>query len=185
MDVSTLPRGLKLLRKQRKLTLDALAQRAGLTKGYLSKVERGLSVPSIAAVMKMASTLGVSVGELLGEANSHESVHVVRAGERRPFERASTKIGYNYEAIAPSRVVKAMEPFVMRPPLTLSRGKHMFTHAGDELFFVLKGKVELKFEDQSVTLGPGDSAYFNGSVRHRSRSLGRIPAEVLIVISNE
>lgn len=183
MDASSLPRVLKLLRKQRKLTLDNLAKRAGLTKGYLSKVERNLSVPSIAAVMKLAGTLDVSVGELLGETNSHGQVHVVRAEERRPFKRANTKLGYNYEAIAAGRTLKAMEPFVMRPPRTHSKSKPMFTHAGDELFFVLKGRVELAFEDQLLTLGPGDCAYLDGSVRHRSRSLGRSPAEVLIVIS--
>lgn len=73
----------------------------------------------------------------------------------------------------------------MRPPRTLSKRKLMFAHAGEELFFVLKGKVELAFDDQMLTLGPGDSAYFDGSVRHRSRSLGRSLAEVLIVISHE
>jgi len=185
MDLSSIPGVLKLLRRRRKLTLDALAKSAGLTKGYISKIERGLSVPSIAAVMKLARTLDVSVGELLGEVNSHERVHVVRAGERSPFQRASTKIGYNYEAIASGRAIRAMEPFIMRPPRTLSKRKLMFAHAGEELFFVLKGKVELAFDDQMLTLGPGDSAYFDGSVRHRSRSLGRSLAEVLIVISHE
>lgn len=185
MDVSSLPRVLKLVRRQRKLTLDALAKSAGLTKGYLSKVERGLSVPSIAAVMKLAGTLRISVGELLGELNSHGRVNVVRARERRPSQRANTKVGYNYEPIASGRTVKAMEPFVMRPPRTLSRTNPVFAHTGEELFFVLSGRVELEFEDQVLTLGPGDSAYFDGGLRHRSRSLGQALAEVLIVISKE
>ena len=50
---------LKPLRKDRGWTLEVLAERTGLTKSYLSKVERGLSVPSIAVAMKLAGALGV------------------------------------------------------------------------------------------------------------------------------
>lgn len=55
---------LKLLRQQHGLSLEQLAQRSGLTKSYVSKVERGLSTPSIASALKLARALAVDVAQL-------------------------------------------------------------------------------------------------------------------------
>ena len=55
---------LKLLRKKLGITLEQLADKSGMTKSYLSKVERGLNTPSIAAALKLARALNVNVEEL-------------------------------------------------------------------------------------------------------------------------
>ncbi|MDC6131850.1 helix-turn-helix transcriptional regulator, partial [Burkholderia gladioli] len=73
---------LKLLRKQLGLSLQDLAERAGLTKSYLSKVERGLSTPSVAVAMQLATALHVEVGRLFASDEDEKAITVVRAGER-------------------------------------------------------------------------------------------------------
>lgn len=165
------------------LSLEDLAERAGLTKSYLSKLERGLSQPSIATVLKLSKAFGVPSGKLLGGVVQADDVLVVRKKERVPFSRAEGRAGYAYEAIAPHRSDRSMTPFVMRPPLASAEDLEPVTHSGEEFIFVISGKMELVLADRRLTLGAGDSVYFAASIPHRSRSLGNILAEALVVVS--
>ncbi|WP_176518415.1 helix-turn-helix domain-containing protein, partial [Pseudomonas faucium] len=75
---------LKLLRKKLGITLEVLADKAGMTKSYLSKVERGLNTPSIAAALKLARALNVNVEELFAEEQAGQGRYsLVRQGERQ------------------------------------------------------------------------------------------------------
>mgnify|MGYP002040807840 CR=1 FL=1 len=75
---------LKLLRKKLGVTLEALAEKSGMTKSYLSKVERGLNTPSIAAALKLAKALNVKVEELFAEDSiSLDSYSLVRSDQRQ------------------------------------------------------------------------------------------------------
>lgn len=156
MGVPSVALRLRQMRRQRRLSLGALEAKSGLTKSYLSKVERGLTVPSIASVLKLARAFGVPVGQLFGEATDEQSVCVVRRGERRRIVRPGTAKGYRYEAIAYKRWRKCMEAFIMHPPRQFD-GDKLFEHEGEELIFVLKGRVEVVFTDRKVVLGLGDA----------------------------
>ena len=129
---TTLAGRIAFLRKQRALTLDDLASVSGLTKSYLSKVERGLSVPSISTAMKLAASFDLSVGQLLGEDQYDDAISVVRRTRRPSFMRAGSSSGYDYEMLAAGKRFKSMEPFVMRPPLAFQDGRR-FEHAGQEM----------------------------------------------------
>lgn len=172
---------IRFMRRQRGMSLDRLAGTAGLTKSFLSKIERGLSVPSIATALKVAESFGISVGELLGEEQGSESFCVVRKGERRAFMRDRSD-GYNYEMLAAGKRLKSMEPFVMRPPFEFQNGR-LFDHVGEEFIFVLSGAMEVEFPNRRIKLKAGDALYFESHLPHRSRSLGRKPAEALVVVT--
>lgn len=174
---------IRFMRSQRGLSLDKLAETAGLTKSFLSKIERGLSVPSIATAMKIAESFGISVGQLLGEERGKESICVVRKGERRAFMRAGSGSGYNYEMLAAAKPFKSMEPFIMRPPFVFQTDRR-FQHVGEEFIFVLSGRMEVEFPDHTVRLEAGDAVYFDSHMPHRSRSLGEEPAEALVVVTS-
>ncbi|MGH8816256.1 MAG: helix-turn-helix domain-containing protein, partial [Achromobacter pestifer] len=79
-----LPHRLRTLRRQQSLSLEQLAQRTGLTKSYLSKLERGLSEPSISTVLRLAEAYGVGVSQLVGtdDTAQDEVVSVVRVADR-------------------------------------------------------------------------------------------------------
>ncbi len=175
---------LRLLRKQNRMSLEALAGLTGVTKSYLSKVERGLSVPSISTAMKLARVLNVEVGQLFAEDVEPELISVVRADERTPVAPAAGPGAAEYEGIATGVGGKAMAPFMMYPP-PAPEDTSFKSHPGEEFFFVHEGEVELVFPDRTVVLGPGDSVYFKAEVPHRSRSLGERRAAVLVVIHDE
>jgi transcriptional regulator with XRE-family HTH domain len=173
---------IRFLRRQRDMTLDQLSTLADLTKSYVSKVERGLSVPSISTAMKIAESFNITVSQLLGEDGYEDAVSVVRKDERRSFMRDGSSSGYDYELIAAPKKFKSMEPFIMKPPLEF-QDKRVFEHVGEELIFVLSGTVEVELSGKVVRLNPGDTVYFDAHLPHRTRSVGNKNASVLVVIA--
>jgi transcriptional regulator with XRE-family HTH domain len=163
---------LRAVRKQRGLTLEALAAQTGLTKSYLSKIERRCSTPSIAVALKVAKALDVDVGRLFSDEATQEKITLDRAPGGAGGER--------YRVLASSLLGKSMSPFVIRPTEKLADDPHP-EHAGQEFMFVHAGNVELDYGDQTFTLGPGDSAYFDASVSHKIRAVGDERAEVVVV----
>ena len=175
---------LALLRHRQHLTLEALARESELTKSYLSKVERGLCTPSIATVVKLARALKLGVGDLLGDGEPAGAICIDRRGTRQPFLMRGAA-SYKFEPVAGARRFKQMEPFLMRPPRSLPRAIELSEHEGEELIYVLSGKVEVVFPDRKIELGKGDSVYFDSRLPHRSRSIGTALAEALVVINRE
>ncbi len=167
---------LRAVRRQRGLTLEALAEQAGLTKSYLSKIERRQSTPSIAVALKVAKALDVDVGRLFSDEAAEEKITVDRASSGADGER--------YRVLASSLLGKSMSPFVVRPTEELADDPHP-EHAGQEFVFVHAGTVELDYGDQTIALGTGDSAYFDASVSHKFRVVGAERAEVVVVAQTE
>lgn len=167
---------LRAVRKQRGLTLEALAAQTGLTKSYLSKIERRQATPSIAVALKVAKALDVDVGRLFSDEDAQEKITVDRAPLGTEGER--------YRPLASSLLGKAMSPFVVRPTEQLTDDPHP-EHSGQEFLFVHAGNVELDYGDQTITLGPGDSAYFDAAVSHKIRPVGAVPAQVVVVTTGD
>lgn len=174
---------LKLLRKQKGWSLEVLAEQTGLTKSYLSKVERGVSVPSIAVALKLSQALGVEVGELFSQTRDREAVTVTRAHERTLMgdPRSATR---TIESIAAEVAPKRMLPFVAYPSADFAASAFK-EHEGEEFLFVHRGSIELAFPHETVQLGEGDSVYFNALIPHRMRSTGTVQAQVLVVVHND
>lgn len=162
---------LRAVRQQRGMTLDEVSAATGLTKSYLSKVERGQSVPSIAAALKISRALDVDVAQLFSDDAEVSSLTVDRAGDRGT-ER--------HHAVAAGMLGKAMSPFVVRPGRQFAAHPHP-SHPGQEFVFVHAGAVELNLDGRVVPLQTGDCAYFDASVSHKLRQIGEIPAEVVVV----
>ncbi|MEV7782520.1 XRE family transcriptional regulator [Kitasatospora sp. NPDC088351] len=174
----------RVLRKQNRLSLEALAARVGVTKSYLSKVERGLSDPSISTALKLAHALNVDVSRLFSDEVEPELVTVVRAGERTPMADGAGPGAPRYEGIATGLSGKRMVPFMMYPPIEPADSPFK-SHAGEEFFFVHAGTAELGLPERTVRLGPGDSVYLNSALPHRCRSTGAEPAAILVVIHDD
>lgn len=175
----------KRLRELKGVTLEALAARTGLTKSYLSKVERGVSVPSISTAMKIAEAFETGVGDLFGVSASNNDFVVVRRDERKPFSRKGANSGFRYEAITPGQTHGLFEAFVDRPPFVEPPGYKRAQHPGQEMVFVVKGRIEIAFPHHSVKLAVGDCIVFSGQLPHRLLSLRPQRAEALVIVTNE
>ena len=166
---------MRAVRRQRGLTLDELAAATGLTKSYLSKVERGHSTPSISAALKIARTLEVDVARLFSDDAAATALTVQRAADRD---------GRRNHPVAADMLGKAMAPFVLRPGPEFGTHAHG-AHPGQEFVFVHRGCAELDYDGALTTLGAGDCAYFDAATPHRLRRVGAEPAEVVVVTYDE
>lgn len=174
---------LRVLRLERNLTLDKLATQSDLTRGYLSLVERGLKTPSIAALLRLAEALGVNVAQLfdLNAAPAPSQYTLHRRGEGPLPQQDGT---FGLLPLAPGRSRKMMEPFLMMPATKPVMTKDpRWAHGGEELLFVVSGKIAVKLGADELVMERGDCLYFPGEIKHEVRSIGRQKAEVLVVIA--
>lgn len=153
---------LRTHRRRAGLTLEGLAEQTGLTKSYLSKVERGISTPSIAVALKIARVLDADVGQLFSDSMEGNAMTIVRAKDR-VIDPASSVQSSVYDPIAPSMVGKAMQPFVVHPASVM--GPKFMDHTGEEFVFVHSGSVEFEIPGQTMHLDAGDSC-ISTRIRH-------------------
>lgn len=168
---------LKLLRVQAGMTLEELAQAAELTRSYVSKLERGVSTPSVSTALKLAKALKVRVEEVFSASPEDDPVVIKRrpSGAQGPDPRVIS-------SLADGRRITA---FVLNPSDEPLRSHPMSHHRGEELLFVLKGRIALRLAGRSEELGAGDSAHFDSTIPHKIAAIGATPASVLLVIATD
>jgi quercetin dioxygenase-like cupin family protein len=164
------------------MTLAALGEASGLSIGFLSQIERGLSDPTIKQLRDVSNALGVQIGSFFqavvpGEA---EGGIVVRAANRRMLSFGA--LGMTDYLLSPNLDGKLeMLACVMKPGAeTASEGE---PHAGEEAGYVLAGRLELWVEDQHFLLEEGDSFGFDSTRPHRYRNPGDTDATIIWVLT--
>jgi transcriptional regulator with XRE-family HTH domain len=170
---------LKFLRVQSGMTLEQLAAGSGLTRSYLSKIERGLANPSIASALTIAGALGVTVERLFGENPRHEAVDIVRAAQGTAGDPASY-----LSLVAGLNPGRGMRAFVVRPVLKNSgRNAVMSHHEGEEILYVLSGEIELKIGKRLEVLRKGDCIHFDSTIPHKLTAMTSERTEALVIIA--
>ena len=175
-------KNIKALRKQKKITLKELADRIGLTKSYLSKIERSKKTPPYSTVSKIAMALEVEVSYLLSEKLEDFGdirISLTKKDKGKLVEVLGSSFGHTYQSLAHTKPGKNMQPYIIEAAFN---EKNIFQHEGEEFIYVLEGKYELIYDDETYTLEEGDSIYFDSGVRHTARSLGKKKAKVLAIM---
>ena len=172
----------RTLRQCRGMTLDRLAAETGLSKGHLSRFERGEKTLSIAALMRVSRALGTGVAALLGELPSDAPFHLVRAGQATTLSAPADDGRYMYRALSRPDG-GSLSAFLVDLPAHSSRASGV-AHGGEEAFLVLSGRVEVELGGDSLVLQAGDYLQFSGVVQHRIRSLHG-ESRVFVVVSGD
>jgi len=155
---------LRALRKQRGMTLEQVASVAGLTKGFLSHLERGGTSASIGSLYRLCDALGVGVAVLF-EATGGT---LTRQKSRQPAYFGGEGVT-DYVVTPPTeRRVQVLETHVA-PQGTPDC--NLWAHRGDvSIAYVLSGVLEIRFADNTVTLGAGDALTFSPAEPHSWRN---------------
>src|SRR5262245_27187534 len=155
-----------LLRTRRRaldLTLADLARKTEFSASYLSQVERNLVAPSVAALMKIAAALGVSVGQILAQQGPPgRGERLVRPHERKTLSYPGSDV--RYQLLSPDLSNRAMEVLMFRAPAGSTSGPDAFTHDGEECFVLIKGRLRLWVGEEEFVMREGDSLYFKSSL---------------------
>ncbi|MCC7351979.1 MAG: cupin domain-containing protein [Phycisphaerales bacterium] len=162
------------------MTLVSLASQAGITKGYLSKIEYSANPPTFSTLQSLAGALETDVGQFLAEkppaaVSRNLEIHQPDEGH---WQASHGLGGYRFLSLLGAHRGKYMSPFLMRVP---PGSTHYFKHDGEELLFVLDGDIELEYEGKTHPLRPGASAYLDSRIRHRFHNRTKADAQLLAV----
>ncbi len=152
---------IRIAREYKKLTLDELAARTGLTKSFLSQVERGKSNPSLASIRSIVQELNIPLVSLFENPTKNLSDVVVRKNKRKNFKLPDSAL--KFELLTPD-LKRQMEIIrVIAPP----KGRSEFmAHEGEEWGYVVKGRIRLTVGNEEFELEVGDTAYYSSEIPH-------------------
>lgn len=179
-------RRIRAVRERHEITLEQLASLTRLTKGQLSRIENGKVSSPVSTLTRVAAALGVPPGDLFSNRESDRAALFVPARARRVIVGRGSKLGHTYESLAfdvPFR--KDFEPYLMTiEEKKIDVRKNTFRHPGQELIFMLQGRMDYRHGTEIFHLAPGDSLFFDGSVPHGPSAVHGPPVRFLSIISN-
>ncbi len=182
IDEAEVGKRIRQFRLEKKITLGELAARTSFTKGYLSKIENTKKAPPVSTLLILAKSLNISVSDILGEKNGQNPICLVKKDERRSIARDGTIFGYAYETLAHKFYNKRMEPYILTLPPNVKENA-LFQHKGEEMMYVLQGKMKFYYGDQTFLVEVGDCVYFDGHVPHYGTCVGKKEVKCLMVIT--
>jgi transcriptional regulator with XRE-family HTH domain len=162
---------LRQSRRQQHLSIRDLAERAGLSVGMVSQIERGLSTPSLRSLRLLANTLGVPVSWFFADSQQAiaEKRYIVRNHQRRRLNVPQT--GIVQEVVNPGEP-GGMEIYEVTLEAGASSGPEAYRHEGEKAGLVLTGMLTIQIEDDAYVLEAGDSFRFPSTLPHRFANAG-------------
>jgi XRE family transcriptional regulator, regulator of sulfur utilization len=167
------------LRLRHRISLRKLAGQTSFSPSFMSQVENGLVSPSISSMEKIATALGVTMGEFFAAAAQGEGGLIVRAADRAVI--GSGWSSAEIEALSPMTQTHRLEPVLITLKAGGRSGKHPYPHPREEFAFVLEGKVNLTLGPEKHALGMGDSVMILPRELRLWENPSPVPARVLIV----
>ncbi|WP_405610568.1 helix-turn-helix domain-containing protein [Streptomyces sp. NBC_01511] len=164
---------LRACRKAQGLTIDQVAAATSLTKGFVSRVERDETSPSVATLVTLCQVLSLPVGSLFEDAETElvhlESAPHINMGGRGVVDRMITPRGQSRVQVLRSR----LEPGA-------DGGDDLYTiNCEVEVLHVISGELTVLFTGRTVPMAAGDTLTFSGREPHNWRNDGTSVAEVL------
>jgi transcriptional regulator with XRE-family HTH domain len=172
---------LKDTRLRNDLTIQDLVARSGVSANSISRIERGLTIPSVTILMKLAAVFGLSISHFVEEAETGTSVVFSPRGSGEPIFFFKN----HHQITSLTRSIRDPGFSVLYDTIEAgcdSGGNHIVSN-GEEFVFVLEGSLEFVVQDQTYLLAEGDSLMFKASLPHRWRNPANDPSRVLWVIS--
>ena len=169
---------IKRLRRKNQLTLEDVANRCELSKGFLSQVENNLSSPSITTLEDILEVLGSSLSEFFSEDEPEESVVVYTGNDYFENEQENYKIHY----LVPNAQKNLMEPI----HLTLKpKGSSEIVppHEGEDFGYVLEGEITVIYGEEKIPAKEGDSFYIYCNENYCLYNSGKKEAKIIWVSS--
>ncbi|MER5805647.1 helix-turn-helix domain-containing protein [Streptomyces mirabilis] len=169
---------LRAARQKQGLSIDAIAEVTGLTKSFLSRVERDITSPSVSSLVRICQVLSLDIGSLFRE----PELHLVRDGNGPRINLGG--IGVD-ERLLTSRNEPRIQLIRSAVEPGGNSGSDLYTVLSEiEVLHVLVGRIEVLFANETFELLPGDTITFPGSEPHTWRNPDHEwPAEVIWVLA--
>lgn len=171
---------IKEIRKEKKMTLQTLAEQTGLTAGLISKIENFRTLPSLPVLVAIANALKIDLAELFAGMSFEDKPHylLVRRSDQEELEREDSP-GMRYTLILES-ALKAVNIQVMLVTVEPGVKRGAVSGIGDELIYMLSGEMTYRIGDDIVKLMTGDTLFFDGTIPHAPVAVAAQAATLLV-----
>ena len=172
---------LAALRQARGLSLDELSRQAGVSKSMLSQIERHQANPTVAVVWRLATALGVSVGDLLGSPRPAAPLLATVPAHATP-SLASPDGKCELRILGPIELAGQFEWYALtvQPGGMLASQPH--EPGSREHLSVQAGTLEVQAGTETARVRHGETARYAVDVAHSIRNPGRTVAQALLVV---
>ncbi|MDR1775875.1 MAG: XRE family transcriptional regulator [Actinomycetes bacterium] len=166
---------IRTLRETHRVTIDQLAERAGMDAAELTAIEESNTAPSLSPLIKIARALGMRLGTLLDDDNGMGPA-ITRAADldsgskRGALETGTSDAPLDFFSLAEGKISRHMDPFII--DVAPNTPRNLDTHEGEEFIYCMSGAIKIEYGKDSYLLGPGDSIYYDTVVPHQVRGAG-------------
>ena len=156
---------IKNLRNEKKYTLKYVSENTGLSIGFLSQLERGMTSIAIDSLDKIATLLGVELSSFFNIESKAKDCHIIRRYEHKASVVNPEIIEY---ALSSNMTDFDLLPRLVEvtPSLEKESELALYSHDGEEFIYILEGILTLQIDEDIFLLYPGDSAHIHSNVKH-------------------
>ncbi len=179
---------IKGIRESKKLSIEEVSERSGLSADQITSIENDQFLPSLGPLIKIARALGVRLGTFLDDTEELGPV-ICRAEDRDRFNSISFSNGATearknmvYHSLARQKAGRSMEPFIIDVHPNEDKTFKLSAHEGEEFIYVLSGEIEIAYGKESYVLKAGDSILYDSIVEHHVHGYDSQAAKILAVI---
>ena len=179
---------IKGIRESKKLSIEEIAERSGLSADQIASIENDQYLPSLGPLIKIARALGVRLGTFLDD-NDELGPVICRAQDRErnssiSFSNGATEARKNmvYHSEARQKAGRSMEPFIIDIQPSEEKDFKLSAHEGEEFIYVMEGEIEIAYGLEKYVLKQGDSIFYDSIVEHHVHGLAGKSAKILAVV---
>ena len=177
---------LRALRLKKSMGLVELGNHTGLSPALLSKLERDKLYPTLPTLLRIAMVFSVGLDYFFTDERKRHVVAVVKKEERikLPDHPGTDEIAYYFESLDFKCNERRTNSYLAEfEPIAEDKLKP-HQHNGSEFLHVMKGRLGLRIGIDDYELEAGDSIYFDPSVPHTYRRVGKQPCQAMIVTAS-
>jgi transcriptional regulator with XRE-family HTH domain len=173
---------IKERRREKNITVQELANLAGVSKGLISQIENSRTIPSLIVLIDIIKALEIDLNEFFKDIRTKSKLSPIlikRKEEYEHFEKEHAN-GFHYQRILTrfidhstvDIVILNLEPNATRP---------LVETEAFEYKYILAGEIEYQFNEEKIKLYQGDSMLFDGRIPHTPINMGNQTASMLVV----
>jgi transcriptional regulator with XRE-family HTH domain len=177
---------IKEIRISRSISVSELSVRCNIETSQIELIEENKLFPSLAPLVKIARSLGVSLGTFLDDDEQIAPV-VSLSGDTlkgASFSNMNQKAmsHMDFFALASNKAGRHMEPFIVDLNPGNANDYMLSSHEGEEFIYVLEGEIEINYGKETYRLNIGESIYYDSIVSHNVHTAGDKKSKIVAVI---
>lgn len=173
---------LKAIRLKNDMTIQELASESNVSSNMISRIERGLTIPSVEILMKLASVFDKSINYFVEEVSTTHEIVFSSPGKRDTTVYDDEDNMHTESYTSGLRDPQFMS-FLCTVPVGGTSGQKHMHHPGDELIVLIEGRLKVVIAGEEYMLSAGDSLSFKSHLPHRWTNVGDADACVIWTLS--